>query len=363
MSPSHVRAEITGNSVRYLTPGGQPLYADDAAHFRDGVLRLLGISEETFRRALTRAAQVDADAVLSSFADALTELRGFAELAQRKTGPAVIPRLNGRQGVLWLPWVAKAPEHGVARSHDHGFGWLVRRRERGWAPEDAPPPYEEPYFEGDDATGVYTQYEADEGWRIEKGRRQLDRLKETVGLRSGAALDLGSGYGYFRVSLEERGFSHLGVDVSRHAIAVAARKYGFETRRGTLATHLEELAGRFDLVTLWDVLEHVHDPERLLSQAAECLKSGGMLALRTPSIACPEADLLGPHYHSLQRPHLVYFTPASVRNLATSVALEVRHLETTSHFLRGFVGVSQVASWAATERGSDITAVLQKRGP
>src|SRR5438270_448002 len=126
-----------------------------------------------------------------------------------------------------------------------------------------PPEYDEDYFEGHDPTGVYSDYDADAEWRIEKARGLLGELDRLTPLRGGRALDVGSGYGYFRVALDEHGIRHAGIDVSRHAIRAAKRKYGFETLDGALSSHLDRLAGRFDLVTLWDVLEHVPDPASL----------------------------------------------------------------------------------------------------
>lgn len=349
----------SADAVRCTDADGRPVFTDTAVHLHDGVLRLLGIGLETFLEALEGTEASDAETAIRTFARGLTRVRGFDDVARQAEARGTAVREQATRE-LWIPWVAKAPNHGILRRRDGSFGWLARHDSGGWVPERTAPAYDEGYFEGHDPTGVYGDYDADAEWRIEKARGLIGEREKVTDLRGAAALDIGSGYGYFRVALDERGIQHSGIDVSSHGIRAANRKFGFETLEGTVALHRDRLAGRFDLVTLWDVIEHVPDPEVLLEDAVACLRPGGVIALRTPSLACPEADLLGPHYHSLQRPHLVYFSPASLRRMATGATLRELVLRTTSHFLRGFVGDAQVASWAAAERGSDIIAAFEK---
>jgi SAM-dependent methyltransferase len=236
----------------------------------------------------------------------------------------------------------------------------VRPSSHGWVTETHPPAYDSAYFEKGQTTTVYGDYFAERGWRIEKARRQLAAIDRLAARPVRRALDVGSGHGYFRIALAEAGIDHEGADVSNYAADVAKREYGFDTFLGDLHSPPNGWEQGFDLVTLWDVIEHVPDARTFLATAARFLKPGGMLALRTPNLDCPEADILGPHYHSLQRPHLLYFTPRSVQWFARDVGLEPVRVDTVSHLLRGFVGHQTVDEWMAEGRGADLTAYLVK---
>ena len=93
---------------------------------------------------------------------------------------------------------------------------------------------------------------------------------------------------------------------------------------------------------------------------ASCLKPGGLVAIKTPNLDCPEAEMFGPHYHSLKREHLVYFTPSGLERVARAAGLEMVRVVTTSHLLRGFVGEAACQRWAAQNRGADLTAYLRR---
>jgi 2-polyprenyl-3-methyl-5-hydroxy-6-metoxy-1,4-benzoquinol methylase len=344
--------------VRLRAADGRTLYEDDAQHFETAVLRLMKMDEPTFAAWLREAGDEPGTELLVNLASALARLRPLPDRAallglEVDEGPA------GARGRLWQPTIADAPDYGVAVSEDGTLGWLVRARNDRWERVLDPPAYEEEYFEGAPAAG-YGGYAGQEDWRLDKARKQVRALRERFGLVEGVALDVGSSYGYFRVALEEAGFDHYGIEVSEYASSVARERYGFETQVGELSEFADSLAERFDLITLWDVVEHVAEPVELLELAAGCLRPGGLLALKTPNLLCPEAEYLGPYYHSLQRPHLVYLSPSALATLARGAGLEVEHVETVSHLLRGFVGEETTSAWAEQGRGADFTAYLAK---
>lgn len=322
----------------------------------------MNLSTVEFDRWLELSERVDGDETLVALA------RGWARLrpAPRAPVPAEGPagpgphRLTGR---VWHPAIAESPTHGVAVSDASAYGWLVRWDGSRFVFEEEPPVYEEAYFEGEKLeAGGYGDYTAQSGWRLEKSARQVREMQEATGLRSGRVLDIGSGYGFFRVALGEAGYEDEGVEISAFARAVAASSYGLDTYPGVVEDHWEEWRGRFDIATMFDLIEHVPDADLLMSKVAAIVRPGGFVGIKTPNIDCPEAEVFGPWYHSLKREHLGFFSPASLTDVARRASFEPVSVRTVSHLLAGFVGAERTAQWERALRGADIIAWYRRRG-
>lgn len=129
-------------------------------------------------------------------------------------------------------------------------------------------------------------------------------------------LDVGCGNGEFLRFAALLGWVAEGVDVDAAAVA-AARASGCNVTHGSL----EELpfrAGSYRHVTLSHVIEHVHDPVKLLRQCLALLVPGGRLWLQTPNLRSVGHSVFGPSWRGLEPPrHLVLFDQ---RSLAAALA-------------------------------------------
>jgi SAM-dependent methyltransferase len=355
-----VRVSVDEHAVYAAGADGRRLFADDRDHFHNALLRLMRLSEAEFVRWLELLEGRSGDLV-DHLGPTLHDVR--RAIPSLEQGPAL--RVAGpqeRPGAVRHPSLALAPGWGLATDAGGHAGWLVRVNAVSARRELEVPEYEEAYYEGGGASGgSYGDYAAEESWRLEKGRRQVDDLHHRYGLGPDSEiLDVGSGYGYFRHAAQERGIPSEGLEISRHAREFARKRYGLQTQTGELAEWRERVRDRFTVITMWDVIEHVADPLALVRQARDCLAPGGVLAIRTPNLDCPEAEIFGPYYHSYQRPHLVYLTPTWIADLAERADMQVDDAVTTSHLLRGFCGEATVAGWARAGRGSDIVAYLRR---
>ena len=115
-------------------------------------------------------------------------------------------------------------------------------------------------------------------------RRQLDAVEAGLtGTSRGALLDVGCSVGLFLEEARSRGWTVAGVEFNQATAAVARRRRGLDVVDGALED--AGLApGSFDVVTLWDVIEHVPDPLATLRAAAAVLRPGGSLWIETPNI-------------------------------------------------------------------------------
>jgi SAM-dependent methyltransferase len=133
--------------------------------------------------------------------------------------------------------------------------------------------------------------------------------------KQGRALDVGCGPGVFLAALRGAGWDVWGVEPGAQAAAAARRALGPQIFHGTLdGAELPQRA--FDLVTMWDVIEHLPDPGATLRKLGELLAPGGVLLIQTPRWGCPESRLFGAVWSGLDCPrHLAVFSGGTLGRL------------------------------------------------
>jgi 2-polyprenyl-3-methyl-5-hydroxy-6-metoxy-1,4-benzoquinol methylase len=174
-------------------------------------------------------------------------------------------------------------------------------------------------------------------------------------------LDVGCAAGFFLRVAQRDGHDVHGVEMSA-AIAGEAQK-ALGSDRVHVGTLDEAIAAKghapasFDLVTLWDVVEHVPDPQALLRTIRGLIKPGGKLLLETQNVASRWARLLGPRWHHFKHDeHLYHFTPATIRRLLADCGFETLELGAAyagKYVSFGFLAeragrLGRVAGWLAS---------------
>ena len=160
--------------------------------------------------------------------------------------------------------------------------------------------------------------------REERGRvRTFDRLTDEIGeLRSGGRLlDVGCYTGVFLERAQRQGWEVTGLEPSQWAAGVA-RSRGLRVLEGLLAEN-NLPPESFDVITVWDAIEHFGDPRAEIDRLARLLKPAGLLALSTMDVESGFARLLGPRWPWFMRMHLYYFSPDTLRALLAQCNLEV----------------------------------------
>jgi SAM-dependent methyltransferase len=154
---------------------------------------------------------------------------------------------------------------------------------------------------------------------------RVSRLLELPEVGRARWLDVGCATGDFLEAARRAGVVEVrGVELSEFA-AAQARGRGFDVARGDFAS-LVLPPGSFDVVTMWDYVEHVPDPAASLERAFEVLRPGGYLAISTGDAASLAARAMGRFWHLMIPPkHLYFFTPDTlVRVLQRAGFLMVR---------------------------------------
>lgn len=146
---------------------------------------------------------------------------------------------------------------------------------------------------------------------------------------TGRLLDIGCGTGHFLAAMRRiPGWEVVGVEPSETAYKFARERYG-------LCVHLGDLESAsfqnrtFDVVTMWDTLEHLHNPIADLLEVKRILKSDGYLIVRTPSLDSLDALVFGQYWQGLDSPrHLAIFTRRTLTGLLEKAGFTVETVKT-----------------------------------
>jgi SAM-dependent methyltransferase len=176
-------------------------------------------------------------------------------------------------------------------------------------PSDLERLYSTSYFEGGQTTG-YPSYLKDHAIIAANFR---DRLTWISALRPPGRrlLDVGAAYGIFVQAARESGWDAEGVEIAPDCAEQAARISGGRVTAGDFVS--APLSGRFDVIVMLDVLEHLRDPLACVKRAHELLTPGGLLVIESGNHASPWARLLGARWYFFDPPqHLYYFSRAGL---------------------------------------------------
>jgi len=128
-------------------------------------------------------------------------------------------------------------------------------------------------------------------------------------------LDIGCSTGIFLSTAQQAGWNVTGLEPSRWAAHLASgRLSGTKIVVSTL-DEADFPAENFDVITLWDVIEHLPYPSEVLLSIHRWLKPSGWLFLNTPNIASIPSRALGARWMLLLREHIWYFSPQTLQML------------------------------------------------
>jgi SAM-dependent methyltransferase len=167
----------------------------------------------------------------------------------------------------------------------------------------------------------------------------INRLKPA----KGRLLDVGTAAGAFLGAARDGGWEVMGIEPNAWLARWGRDRYGVQIEVGSI-DDLMLPDGHFDVVTLWDVIEHTPDPLHVLRRARQLLKPDGLLVVNFPDIGSWIARAMGRSWPFLSSVHLYYFTRQTMRATlrkagfeTTTVRPHVQRLELEYLFSRAAV--------------------------
>ncbi len=140
-------------------------------------------------------------------------------------------------------------------------------------------------------------------------------IQKASGRKQGALLDVGAGTGAFAATMQQAGWAVAGLEPDETARTNARKQHGIELQSPDYLFALPP--NSFDAITLWHVLEHVHELHRYLDTFNTLLKPNGALVIAVPNYTSYDAAIYQEHWAAYDVPrHLYHFSPQSMLALA-----------------------------------------------
>lgn len=156
--------------------------------------------------------------------------------------------------------------------------------------------------------------------RTLKQKRKL--IEEITGVKTGNILDVGSGTGAFASEMKHAGWLVTGLEPDEDARKIAAEQYQVGLKEINQFYSLPN--GSYDAITMWHVLEHVHDIQGYMAQLKSVLKEKGKLFIAVPNYTSKDASIYKEYWAAYDVPrHLYHFSPQSMKMLVEKHGMRI----------------------------------------
>lgn len=171
----------------------------------------------------------------------------------------------------------------------------------------------------------YTNF-ADPDYLKEQKARLLTFKKDLLYcqkfVQGGKLLDVGCLCGLSLISADKNKWQRYGLDLNQWGIDYARKKFGLRLFQGDLfqASHPDNF---FNLVTMWDALEHLENPRESMEEVNRILERSGFVAITTPNIASLSSKIFKNKWWFLSHSHIFYFSPQTIKALLEKTEFKV----------------------------------------
>jgi SAM-dependent methyltransferase len=187
--------------------------------------------------------------------------------------------------------------------------------------------YESEFF----SEGAYSDYVRDREVLQRNFARFVAILRSHRPEPGGSLFEIGAAYGFF-LDLAKRHWRVQGVDISVAAVAFARDTLGLDVVCGDFLD-LPVTRETYDIVVMWDTIEHLRRPRAYVERARAILKPGGILALTTGDVGSLMARIRGPSWRLYHPPfHVHYFSRLTIARLLERCGLRPLEIKSIGFF-------------------------------
>ncbi len=161
-------------------------------------------------------------------------------------------------------------------------------------------------------------------------KRTLLQKKNLVvtqtGIEKGKILDIGCGTGAFLHTMQNAGWQITGLEPDDTARKKAQELYNLQPASPEKLFALEPLS--FNAITMWHVLEHVHELHDYIKQLEKLIVPAGKIIIAVPNYTSNDATVYKEYWAAYDVPrHLYHFSPAAMRQLLEQYNLTVKKIK------------------------------------
>ena len=165
-------------------------------------------------------------------------------------------------------------------------------------------------------------------------------------------LDVGCGVGYFLYEAQKRGWEVYGTEYTNDAIKICQEK-NINVSKGVLEPKNYELE-KFDVITSFEVIEHINNPIDELTNFYKILRKGGLVYVTTPNFNSLLRYRLKSDYNVICFPeHLSYYTPNTLNKVFTRVGFKTKKIQSTGISLTRLKTSKKVSKQPFISKDSD----------
>ncbi len=183
--------------------------------------------------------------------------------------------------------------------------------------------YTDNYFTSQNEGYGYKDYELTSHLRIKTFQKWIDKISPYLGTTKGSVLDIGSASGYFLELMKEKGWDVEAIELDKQMIATLKAKH-----IKVFEHPFEEFSSgkKYQLITMFDVLEHIPDLKTAFEKFQELLDEDGVVALITPDFSSTQRKLFGKRWFQYKpQEHIQYFSPATLAKAIEPYGLVLVH--------------------------------------
>ena len=184
--------------------------------------------------------------------------------------------------------------------------------------------------------------------------------------KNGKVYDVGAGFGHFLLAAKQMGYEVAGIEMSRANAEFAQTELGLPVKLGNF---LDEPEHKYDVLTLWDVLEHIDAADKVVAKAAKMLKPGGWMFIQVPQWESFFAGIFQDKWWAMGLDHVNYFSKKTIRQLLENQDFEVKSIKSSIELKNIFTYVilpklrkrrKAEQSWTGAERQQEFNKLTKR---
>jgi 2-polyprenyl-3-methyl-5-hydroxy-6-metoxy-1,4-benzoquinol methylase len=160
--------------------------------------------------------------------------------------------------------------------------------------------------------------------------------------KTGRVLDIGCGIGSFIHAAERKGWDAYGIDIGP-SISVA-KKHNLKVNQGRLQD-INFSDAYFDIITMFDVIEHINDLNDLFADIRKKLRPNGLLVIKTPNINSISSKILGRDWSAIEPyDHIILFSSRTLKSFLQKRGFKIICRKTIDLNIFGFINCLKIIS-------------------